>query len=250
MSEPVYIWVRATLDWEGEEAVRPGFQPPIDLWNAIFNMPFHLFRHRISEIARLNHSRVEGAVRAPWDEIPDGALVLPVDDDDWFSPDVGRVLASEFDPGVAGYYWTSSWVEVPRNLGHRLYLIKRRLFPWTPPKWICPTNNFAMVKAEGTKALLTWHTKASRWFESSIEGLSDQTVKRIEQRLSIYNRTLASHTSLTFNDSSISRSKLLRKFHRYRRLYERPPPSELDWCQPYLEMMSALMGELKITDRR
>lgn len=64
MTEPVYIWVRATLDWEGEEAVRTEFRPRVDPWNATFNIPFHVFRHRVREIARLSHSRVEGAVCA------------------------------------------------------------------------------------------------------------------------------------------------------------------------------------------
>lgn len=246
----VYIWVRATLDWEDEEAVwaqvRPEFRPRIDLWNATFNVPFHVFRQRVREIARLNQSRVEGVVCAGWEEIPDGTLVLPVDDDDWFSPDAGRVLEREFDPRAAGYYWTSSWIEVPMGLGQRLYLIRRRLLPWTPPKWICTTNNYAMVKEEGAMALLDSHMKASHWFESRIDSPGDGAVKWIDRRLSVANRTLASQTSLGVTKPSMSRSQLIHKFCSYRRLYDRPTPSELAWCRPYLEMMSALMGELRI----
>jgi hypothetical protein len=247
---PIHIWVRATLDWAGEEAVRPEFRPRAELWNATFNLPFHVFRHRVREIARLNHSRVEGAACTAWEEIPDGALVLPVDDDDWFSPDVGRVLASEFDPRAAGYYWTSSWAEVPISFGHRIYLIKRRFLPWTRPKWIFTTNNYAMVKVEGAKPLLDSHTEASHWFESRIERRAGGPVKRIDRRLSVANRTLGSQTSLRFDKPSMSRSQLIRRFRRYRRLYDRPMHSELGWCRPYLEMMSVLMGELEVRDTR
>ena len=90
------------------------------------NVPFHVFRRRVREIAQLNHARVEGAVCADWEEIPNGALVLPVDDDDWFAPDAVRVLERGFDPGTTGYYWTSSWVERPINLRHSLRVTSRR----------------------------------------------------------------------------------------------------------------------------
>lgn len=128
---------------------------------------------------------------AGWEEIPDGALVLPIDDDDWFSPQAGQALRSEFDPCVAGYYWTSSWIEVPTGLGHLLYLIQRRLLPWTPPKWTCTTNNYAIVKGEGAQALLSSHVKASHWFDSRIESSAEGAVKRIDRRVSVANRTLA-----------------------------------------------------------
>jgi hypothetical protein len=249
VTRAVYIWVRATVDWASEELVRPKFRPRVELWNDTFNLPFHVFRARVREIARLNHSRVEGAICAGWDEIPDGSLVLPVDDDDWFAPDIVRVLRAEFDPRAVGYYWISSWVEVPTTLGHRLYLIQRRLLPWTPPKWIFTTNNYAMVKAGDVRWLLERHTQASRWFEGKIEGPPRGTMKRIDRRLSVANRTLGSQTSLRFNHPSMSRSELIRKYRRYRRLYERRTPRELDWCRPYKRMMAALMAELEVRRR-
>ncbi len=246
----IYIWVRATVDWEDEEAflaqVRPEFEPRLEIWNATFTIHYHLFRHRVRRIAQLNLSRVVDAVCAGWDEIPDGALVLPVDDDDWFSPNVGGVLEGALDPRATGYYWPSSWIEVPTHLGHRVHLIRRRILPWAPPKFICTTNNYAMVKGPGIEPLLRSHVRASEWFRSAEAGV----VKRLEERLSIANRTLGSQTSLRHARPQIARSELLRKFRRYKKLYDRLKPHEPAWCQPYVAMMSELMGELQLKDRR
>jgi hypothetical protein len=249
----IHIWIRRTVDWEDEDAALdqltdPWLIPKVPLWNATFNISYQRFRYRVGQIAQLNHSRVEGAVRAEWHQIPDGALVLPVDDDDWFAPDAARALQRELDPGVTGYLWPSRWFEAPIDIRHKLYLVHRRLFPSTPPKWICTTNNYAVVKGPGAKALLGSHVGASRWFEGQLKR-GDGSVKRIDGTLSVANRTLASQTTLSQRRLMIRRSELIRKFRRYRRLYDRPPPRELDWCQRYLKLMSELMGELELKDR-
>ena len=241
----VYIWVRATVDWQDEQAflaqIRPEFKPKVELWNETFTIPFHLFRHELRTIARLNLSRVEDSVCCSWDEIPDGGLVLPVDDDDWFAPDAAKALESSYDQGAGGYYWTSSFLEVPTNLRHELGTIRKRIFPETPGRWICTTNNYALVKGPGTEALSASHVRASEWFESRAER-----VRWIDRRLSLMNRTLASQTTLRPLKPSIRRSELLRKFRRYRKLYERPTPPDLAWCRPYVAMMSELMDTLEV----
>jgi hypothetical protein len=89
----IYIWVRETTDWEDEQAflaqLRPHLRQKVEAWNETFDMPFHTFRLRVREIARLNLSRVEGAERAEWDEIPQGGLVLPVEAHPPRAPDLG-----------------------------------------------------------------------------------------------------------------------------------------------------------------
>jgi hypothetical protein len=243
----IHVWLRATLDWEDEEAfwaqVPERFRPRAELWNATINMPIHLFRHRVREIAALNQSRVEGAVWASWEEIPDGAKVVPVDDDDWFAPNLIEVLESEWGE-EAGIHWTGSWIGVPSVVGHRLHLIKRALLPFTRPFWTCESNNYGMVKGPGTRPLLEEHGFACDWFD----GPGRDQVKKIGPRLSATNRNLGSQTSLrpTKRRGELDRARLLRRLRKYKRLYRRPPWGRgLDWSRPYLAMMAELMDELE-----
>ena len=245
----IAIWVRATVDWADEEAFRaqavPDLLPKADLWDETFTTPFHLFRHRVRQIAEGNLARVEGAVVATWEEIPDGTLVLPMDDDDWFAPDAAVVLERVLNPALAGYYWPSTWIEVPTYLGHSVYLWRRRLLPWTPPKWQCTGANYALVKGDGTEPLVVSHIQASDWF-----GAHPEKVLKVDRHLSLINRSLASRSTLRTPrrapQQSLSRGELLRKYRRYRTLYDRPPPPELAWARPYLEQMAVLMRELEV----
>jgi PAS domain-containing protein len=252
----IYLWVRATVDWGDEEAVwaqlRWQIRPNVELWNKTLSMPFHRYRQRVREIAALNQSRVEGAEIAQWDQIPDGAAVLPVDDDDWFAPDVARAVDRDLAPGAVACLWPSRWIEVPHDLGHRLYLARRRLLPWTKPKYVAATNNYAMVKSPETREWLEDHTRASRWFEARLAN-EGAAVRRIDRELSLANRNLGSQTSLGWTrpeGRTLRRSELTRKLERYRRLYRRPLPAGLAWSRPYVAMMAELMDALEVAEPR
>jgi hypothetical protein len=238
----IYIAVRRTTDWEDEAAFRgqipAGFGPVVELWNATFEMPYHLFRRELKRIAQLSVSRVEGALCVPRQEIPEDALVVPTDDDDWFSRRLARVLEANVDGRHVGYYWPSRFIETPISFRHRLGRIRRALFPRTPPKWLCTTNNYAVVMRHDATPLIDSHIQASRWFVAH-----PHAVQRIGEHLSVMNRTLASRTALR---SELSRSALVRKFRRYKKLYRKALAPELSWCEPYVAMMSSLMDQLRL----
>jgi hypothetical protein len=239
----VRIWVRATLDYDDERAfmaqVQPGFRGQVELWDSVFEMPYRVFRSRVREIARENIARVEGAERSPWDEIPDGALVLPCDDDDWFRPDAARVAEAALGPGVAGLRWPGRFLEVAINRRHQLGIWRARV-QGPRPKYLCSTNSYALLASEESKELLAHHLEASRWVARQPAG----RVVLLDERLSLMNRTLASQTSLGHRGIPISRRRLLRKLTRYRRLYEQPLTGELAWAKPYADRMGALMDDL------
>lgn len=235
----IFLVVRATTDWQDAAGVRaqlpPGFAPLVDLWDATFTLPYHLFRHELKRIAKLSWSRVAGARVVPRAEVPGGAIVVPTDDDDWFAPG----LAEAIEPGVDGYRWPGRFLEVPIDLRHRLGRIRRRLFPRTPPRWICITNNYAYREGAVPPDAFENHMAASRWFAAHADR-----VRVLDLSLSVMNRSLASRTTLSFG-GRMTRARLLRKWRSYRRLYASPPPRDLAWSAPYVEAMAALMDRLQ-----
>ena len=242
----VHIWVRSTLPWNDDAAFRaqvdPSFEPCLRVWDASFEMPYNHFRARVYDIAQANLTNVRGAKVSDWDDIPEGALVLPVDDDDWFAPHAAETLKRELRPATPAYVWEASFAETPTWMGHRLYLARRRLLPWTPPRWSCSTNSYAMEKAEGRQELLRLHTRASAWVDRAPPG----AVRFLGERLSMMNRTIASQTQLRRGDppAVATPDEMRRKLARYRRLYRRLQRSAAPWARPYLAMMGDLVDEL------
>jgi hypothetical protein len=213
-------------------------QRPVELWNATFGLPYHEFRLELTRIAQLNRSRIAGISCVPRDELPAGAIVVPTDDDDWFAPGLASTLRAAVDGRYAGYYWPSRFIEVPISPAHRLGLARRAMFPRTPPKWLCTTNNYAVAINAAMAPLVDNHMRASDWFVAH-----PAAVRRLDACLSVMNRTLASQTSLA---NIGSQARLVAKFRRYRRIYRRPLPTQLAWCEPYVAMMRDLMDGLRV----
>jgi hypothetical protein len=244
--EPVHIWVRQTVDWEDEAAFRAQLpermRPKVELWDRTFTIPFHRFRARVRQITADTHARVEGARVSEWDEIPEGAWVLPTDDDDWLAPLAAQAVLSHARRGLTGVKWTSTHLQVPTNFWHGVHMARRTvLAPFTPPRSVCASNAYAMRKTSETQQLLSDHMGAGDWFNG--EG-SAQT-QHIPGRFNVINKTLASQTQLAYPRPEMDRRELMLKYHAYRRLY-RLPWVRGEWSRPHVEAMARLMDQLEV----
>lgn len=166
--------------------------------------------------------------------------MLPVDDDDWFAPDVGATLLAHDAPGLLGIHWRASFLEIPMHFRHELGMFWRSFLDDPPLPYVFTTNNHAIRRRENLRRYTANHVRASAWMRS----LDPTLFLRIPRRLSLMNRTLASQTSLVSLSRLAPRASLLRKYRRYRTLYRRPLAPGLEWSAPEVARMDALMAEL------
>lgn len=125
----VVVYVRSDVDWESlneenffsQERRAPGisdeylqkFFVGIQLWNQLYDMSFFEYRRRLRDISAINFDRIVGldAVvrsfetlqRMRWSKEP--TWVLPIDDDDWYHPELANICR-ENDPNIHHFlYW-------------------------------------------------------------------------------------------------------------------------------------------------
>ena len=238
----VYIKLRGTLDWGDRAAVEAGliekFRPKVETWNATFNIPYHEFRQRLKAIAQSSLKRVENARFATDDAVPPGALLVPVDDDDWFAPDLVERLGAETDRSIRAYSWIRHILEPERHRRRYKGLLKEAL----TRKVIFATNNYALRAGPEIGLLIDHHIEASEHFHAR-----PREVKYLPFALSMMNRSLASQTVLAAGRPTITREEIVEAYERYRMLYARTRLSRaLRWARPHVDAMAELMEDLKL----
>ena len=239
----IHICVRRTLDWNDEALVDaqviPEFRGKLLAWNAAFDMPYHVFRQRLKAIAQENLARVEGCVRTELEAVPPGDVIVPVDDDDWFAPDLGLRLRRALDPKARGYLWRREVIEAP-PLWRRARALLARL-TGRRELHVCKTNNYAVVNGPVALDLARHHAEASAFFDAH-----PGDIRAVPATLAVQNRNLASQTALAWGRPSIGRDELLAVFRRYRRFYRSVRLGVgLSWATPYVAQMADLMQEIR-----
>ncbi len=118
----------------------------IDLWDSTFSISYFATRQRMKDVALSNLANVRDArlVDIGAFAADSACPVCFVDDDDWFSPDLGEHL--DFTPGFDGLVWTHV------ALGFLMDPLQR----WPAGQrddFLCFTNNYAVspeyVRAHG-----------------------------------------------------------------------------------------------------
>lgn len=215
----------------------PDFRPKLEVWNATLDPPYHVFRHRLKQIAQANLAEVAHAVCAPLEAIPRDAVVIPVDDDDWLAPDLADRLAAHYDPAAKGYLWRRAVVEPRPTLRERAWY---RLHPPLPST--CKTNDYAVPWRPELAEVIDSHMKAGVYFDAHASRIT-----RIPGTLAIQNRNVSSQTAMAWRRPTITRRQLLGKVRRHRALYDSfELPGELDWARPCMARMRELMGQLRV----
>ena len=240
----IHIVVRQTLNWSDRASVEAhliaDFRPKYEAWNQTFTMPYHVFRHRLREIAERSLRAVEGATVSRIADVPDGGIVIPVDDDDWFAPTLAADIRADSDERTTGWLWRREALEYRTPLKRLRQRVGR--LAGAHPEFTCLTNNYAFRLERAHAVEMMHHALASRHFD----GPSTRTV-RIPRVLGVQNRSLASQTSLAWRQPSIARSALVRLFAQHRELHASwRPTAELRWAGPYAAEMAALMREIAV----
>lgn len=147
-AETVYICIRLTAAWEDKAGYRSrliaGLVPHIEARDATFSTPYHEFRAAIAEITMTGLRAVRAAVIAPYNDISEGAIVMPCDDDGWKAPHAAEALvASGCDCAVR----KQSVLQVPLDWMHALKVRAGNLWRgFHRPRWFCSTNNYPLRK--------------------------------------------------------------------------------------------------------
>ena len=174
---------------------------------------------------------------------------MPVDDDDWFSPEIGRRLLAAREPSLHGYHWNRYILETPRRPGRWPWARRRRATDTS--RYTCASNNYAIVNVPELTAAIGSHVTASEVFDAG-----PSRVKHVAASLSLQCRNLASRSTLRTgrrwakqgtHPPPLSREDLIGIFRSQRALYERLRlPREVAWAQPSALAMTELMRELRL----
>lgn len=227
-----------------DSAERRSLPAAIGMWNDVFGMTFAEYRRRLRAIAEINWSCINGldlfiktsTLRSVLASLSD-FVVFPVDDDDWFSPDLVNVLRRSIEPSLDAVDWPDGvyGVDLRRRSADSPQIWRRKRSRFATNNYAVLKNGFRALNDRGSEKILLRHEKAKRWFLQST-----RMVKRIPRYLSVTCKSPASSRNLTFTKSAKQLVDQLQS-------HVAAPcviPTELGWAEPYVEMTRQLNREL------
>ena len=250
------IYIRGTIDWENcnidnycdmnrrspryikTEGVgwdRPDFYlDKVRMWNSTLKTDFFRFRYNLNQIQKKNIADLNGLdiVLNYFDlsilDSLDDYIILCVDDDDWFRPDIFDVLRNlqfQWD-GVA---WFMSWIGF---VDSGLKICKNT--PYSSFKTF--TNNFAFKKSGYEKCRNIKDMLENHWYvNNACYANKDFNYKPFDDFLSISVKSPASITSLLQIEN---RNQLVEAIEKKMPI---SLPDELGWAKNYYdEYLSAI----------
>lgn len=170
----ILISRRNNPDWLNVKTkIWPRFAEYEDFWNRhYFNLTYREYRHELQQIANDNLLDVENATIG---DPVEGEWCLPIDDDDWLSPNIINELTNSIHNNDK-YYWNSTEMykgQISDGINH----------------WVlyCKTNNYCFIYDKEINSVFKNHGAADKEFSSSLNKPA-----YINKKLSFINRSVGS----------------------------------------------------------
>lgn len=237
---PITLFVRRLQDWQNcaydklDGTVLQ--EKPVRIWDRIFTYPYFKYRQAIREVAFDNW-------RLPWRSIPvrqflqtvgDDELVLPVDDDDWFHPELEFYLRS---CGADFVYWGDIVNQT---------CLYASVHSWYSCHQTMCSNNYA-VRGHVLKSLAYRDAHYVLCGHSQVLDVMQSAGVDIEswpQRfLSCYNWHPGSVSALTGDQLAITERDMPRLLPK--NLMTTLPP-EFEWIQPWHSRFNDIVRQIRL----
>ena len=170
-------------------------------------------------------------------------VILPTDDDDWFSPDIASVLR-HFEDGSNLVLWPFSRfdsVEDPIAYSYNIKAVESY-----NKEMFIKTNNYAMRRSflltlPQKFRVIHFHTEA---YNLLVRDRSDVVKKMVYETLSVCNRHVGSLSYLAdaFREGTLQQEL---SYIGNRERYIPSIPSVMEWSRSYIEAMEDLNEQLR-----
>lgn len=210
----------------------------IETWNNFFAMDFFSYRQEVASIARHNLNNIKCRIVkgfaefGHWLALKEDEVVVPVDDDDWFSPDIIN-LGTSFREQDNLVCWNKSTFKTFNR--SKFYLSKG---------FRLASNNWAVRKSWlqslNTKTAYDFILGSHRHSQTYVEhNLSKDKINVLDANLSVYVRHLGSLVLLrSFCQSNSVVSTLKMVCQRWPT--EAIVPPNYNWARDYIAAQHAL----------
>ena len=261
------LYLRGTIDWskcnidnyatmnaksarylksDGKADSPTEYLEKIHLWNSVFRMNYFQFRNKLNQIQKQNISEIKGLDHiidyfdmSLLDSLDD-YILLCVDDDDWFHPDIFNVL-NNLPPTWDGVAWSMAWIGFVywNNSSEKIQL--NTDVPHSSFKTF--TNNFAFKKSGYQKCKHIKEMLENHWFvNNSCYKTEGFNYKPVDDFLSVAVKSPASITSLLKIES---KEKMLEIANQ---IMPSSVPPQINWCKKYydeyLNTLGGLLGKI------
>jgi hypothetical protein len=217
------------------------FRDKIALWNEIFCIPYFEYRQHLQDVAQQNWLQIRhlDAIVRDCSLVPigkEGVVILPVDDDDWFHPEVSGFLESQLRAKDHAVTWKySHYVPHAPNASRRIRGVGRRIFGSNA--YAVTATYLAAIPASDRKNVLRSHGFSRHYFKKN--ETRGSTWRYLHTCMSMKNHSPASISTL----ASCERERLER-FRESMRDRTSKIPTRFEWAAPFVRQCQELNKEL------